>query len=85
MGRIRKDGVGRSETQDCPSAGEHHTLSKQLTDKPGASCPPCSSHSKFFAAGRRPRQEKVREIYANDEQDQSNGTLQLLISPALPS
>ena len=76
MGQIREDGVGKSESQDCPSAGEHQALSQQLTDEPGASCPQCSAHGKFFAARRRPRQEKVREIYANDEQDQSNGTPQ---------
>src|SRR3954447_25217821 len=76
MGQIREDGAGKSETQDSASAGEHQALSKQLTDEPSASCPQCSPHGKFFAARRRSRQEKVREIYANDEQDQSNGTPQ---------
>ena len=47
-------------------------LIQQLLDEPAAPCSERVAHRKFLAARRRPRQRKVGQVHAHDEQDKTH-------------
>ena len=56
----------------APAPDKHQALREQLTHQPSAACAQSAAHGKFLAARRRPRQQQIREIYADDQQNQAH-------------
>ena len=60
------------QTAEAAEKGKQHTLHQHLPDQPPAPGPERSSHRQFLRAPSHPREQKVCEIRAGNQQNQSH-------------
>jgi hypothetical protein len=74
VGEVEDSGEGEAEAEDGSGSGEDERFSDQLADDAAACRSECGAHGELLGAGSCAGEQEVREVNADDEKDESDGS-----------
>src|SRR6266851_3833198 len=74
MGEVEDGGEGATEAEDGSGSGEDEGFSEELADDAAACGSECGAHGELLGARGCAGEQEVREVDADDEKDESDGS-----------
>src|SRR5882724_10040450 len=74
MGEIEDGGERKAETEDGSRGGEDEGFREELADDAAACGSECGAHGELLGARGGTGEQEVREVDADDEKDESDGS-----------
>ncbi len=74
MGEVGDGGEGETEAEDGSGGGEDEGFREELADDAAACGSECGAHGELLGAGGGAGEQEVREVDADDEKDESDGS-----------
>src|SRR6202035_2569020 len=74
MGEVEDGGEGKGEAEDGSGGGENQGFGEELADDAAACGSECGAHGALFGTGGGAGEQEVREVDADDEENESDGS-----------
>src|SRR6266550_8328975 len=74
MGEVEGRGEGKAEAEDGSGGGENEGFSEKLADDAAACGSECGAHGELLGTRSGAGEQEVREVDADDEKDESDGS-----------
>ena len=74
MGEVEDGGEGKAEAEDGSGGGEDEGFREELANDAAACGSECGAHGELLGAGGSTGEEEVREVDADDEKNESDGS-----------